>query len=371
MAGFLHKCLEGGLHVGGSGINGDTHPQHLPDHLPDAVTDVLLLALRRGDLVAALSQETYGDLSGVSKGRLESTEAAWPLERGAADLATAAGAAGAAGVAGAAEVAEAAGVAEVVEVVVEVVEETEEKAATDAAMEAMEATEATEATETTSSTAEAAWVERMEAVACVLKQARIVPVVAVPEVDMAVPLALALKEGGLGVIELVFRTAAAAEALEAVVQAKIPGLLVGAGTVLTTEQCRRAVDAGADFIVAPGLNPEVVRYSKARGVPIIPGVCTPTEVEAAMAMGLTCLKFFPAQVSGGAPYLKAMSAPYPQIRWMPTGGVKEESVHEFLSLPSVLAAGGSWMVPKDALEGRDFPRITALARQATDVAQSI
>ena len=352
MAGFLHKCLEGGLHVGGSGINGDTHPQHLPDHLPDAVTDVLLLALRRGDLVAALSQETYGDLSGVSKGRLESTEAAWPLERGAADLATAAG------VAGAAEAAGAAGVAEVVEVVVEVVEGTEEKAAT-------------EATETTSSTAEAAWVERMEAVACVLKQARIVPVVAVPEVDMAVPLALALKEGGLGVIELVFRTAAAAEALEAVVQAKIPGLLVGAGTVLTTEQCRRAVDAGADFIVAPGLNPEVVRYSKARGVPIIPGVCTPTEVEAAMAMGLTCLKFFPAQVSGGAPYLKAMSAPYPQIRWMPTGGVKEESVHEFLSLPSVLAAGGSWMVPKDALEGRDFPRITALARQATDVAQSI
>ena len=349
MAGFLHKCLEGGLHVGGSGINGDTHPQHLPDHLPDAVTDVLLLALRRGDLVAALSQETYGDLSGVSKGRLESTEAAWPLERGAADLATAAGAAGAAGVAGAAEV---------VEVVVEVVEETEEKAAT-------------EATEAASSTTEAAWVERMEAVACVLKQARIVPVVAVPEVDMAVPLALALKEGGLGVIELVFRTAAAAEALEAVVQAKIPGLLVGAGTVLTTEQCRRAVDAGADFIVAPGLNPEVVRYSKARGVPIIPGVCTPTEVEAAMAMGLTCLKFFPAQVSGGAPYLKAMSAPYPQIRWMPTGGVKEESVHEFLSLPSVLAAGGSWMVPKDALEGRDFPRITALARQATDVAQSI
>lgn len=192
---------------------------------------------------------------------------------------------------------------------------------------------------------------------------RLVPVAAIPNADQALGLAEALVEGGLPVLEITLRTDAALDAIRAASKVG-PSLKLGAGTVVTKEQAAEAVDAGAQFIVSPGLNASVVEYCLKEGVPVLPGVCTPTEVEMARAFGLKTLKFFPAESFGGAKTLKAMSAVYADFRFVPTGGITVSNVMEYLALPTVLACGGSWMVPQDTVAQRDFRKITELVREA-------
>jgi 2-dehydro-3-deoxyphosphogluconate aldolase/(4S)-4-hydroxy-2-oxoglutarate aldolase len=191
----------------------------------------------------------------------------------------------------------------------------------------------------------------------------IVPVVSLPKLEYAEPLAESLLEGGLPCAEITFRTAAAAESI-AQISAKFPGLLVGAGTVLTTEQARDAIDAGAKFIVSPGTNPVVVDYCLSNGVTIFPGVCTPTEIEMALAKGIDVLKFFPAEPMGGVKFLQAICAPYRQVRFIPTGGIDTKNIGQYLALPQVVACGGSWMVKPELFEAGDFAKVRQLAGEA-------
>ncbi len=204
----------------------------------------------------------------------------------------------------------------------------------------------------------------------VLKQIgalRLVPVVVIDDAKDAVPLAEALVAGGLPCAEITFRTAAAAEAIKKVSQ--VPGMLVGAGTVLNIDTVNRAVDCGAKFIVSPGLNPKVVDYCVRKNIPITPGVATPTEIEMALDFGLNVVKFFPAEAIGGVKTLKAISAPYGMMKFMPTGGITEANVGEYLKLPSVLACGGSWMVSKELITKGDFAKITELTKAAVALAK--
>ncbi|CAH7063310.1 KHG/KDPG aldolase [Vibrio chagasii] len=193
-----------------------------------------------------------------------------------------------------------------------------------------------------------------------LRDTRIVPVIAINDVAQAVPLAKVLVENGLPCAEVTFRTDAAAESIRLMREA-YPELLIGAGTVLTTEQVDIAIDAGVDFIVSPGLNPTTVKYCQQRGVTIVPGVNNPSLVEQAMEMGLKTLKFFPAEPSGGVAMLKALSAVYP-VNFMPTGGVSPANVDSYLALKSVVACGGTWMVPTDKMDKGDWEGIAELVR---------
>ncbi|UPR32142.1 bifunctional 4-hydroxy-2-oxoglutarate aldolase/2-dehydro-3-deoxy-phosphogluconate aldolase [Vibrio crassostreae] len=193
-----------------------------------------------------------------------------------------------------------------------------------------------------------------------LRDIRIVPVIAINDVAQAVPLAKVLVENGLPCAEVTFRTEAAAESIRLMREA-YPELLIGAGTVLTTEQVDTAIDAGVDFIVSPGLNPTTVKYCQQRGVTIVPGVSNPSLVEQAMEMGLKTLKFFPAEPSGGIAMLKALTAVYP-VNFMPTGGVSPANVESYLALKSVVACGGTWMVPTDKMDKGDWDGIAELVR---------
>ena len=148
-------------------------------------------------------------------------------------------------------------------------------------------------------------------------------------------------------------------------------MTVGAGTVLTTKQVDEAMEAGAEFIVSPGSNPEVIKYCVEKGYPIVPGVVTPSEIEADMALGLTYLKFFPAEPAGGLKMIKAMSAPYRQIKFMPTGGISPSNVRDYLSCSAIFACGGSWMVPSDAIAAGDFDKIEKLAAEAAAIVKEI
>ncbi len=201
-----------------------------------------------------------------------------------------------------------------------------------------------------------------------LAAAAIVPVIAIDDAEKAPGLARALLAGGFSCAEITFRTAAGEEAIRRVA-AEVPEILLGAGTVLSVEQAERAISAGAAFIVSPGFNPEVVRYCLENDIPILPGCVTPTEMEQAMACGLTHLKFFPAEQAGGLAYIKAVSAPYPALRFVPTGGVSARNLREYLDCPKVLACGGSWMVPQALIQAGDFAQITALCREAMDIAR--
>ena len=198
----------------------------------------------------------------------------------------------------------------------------------------------------------------------------VIPVVKIDNVEDALPLAEALKNGGLPCAEITFRTDAAEEAIRRISKA-YPDFFIGAGTILSPEQADAAMDAGATFIVSPGLNPEVVKHCKAKGYPIIPGVCTPTEVEAAMALGLTYLKFFPAEAAGGVKMIKAMVAPYTKIKFMPTGGVSTANLADYLACKAVYACGGSWMVPADKIKDGKFDEIEALTREAVELLNKI
>ena len=201
--------------------------------------------------------------------------------------------------------------------------------------------------------------------ACIKELYRIgiVPVVALEDAADALPLGAALKKGGVSAIEVTFRTAAAADAIRLLTR-EMPELLVGAGTVLTKAQADAAIEAGAKFIVSPGFQPELVSYVLSKGVPMCPGTATPGEMEQAMALGLSAVKFFPAEQNGGAPMLKALSAPYRDLLFMPTGGVKLENLRTYLALDQVFACGGTWLATKDDIKAKAFDQITARTREA-------
>ncbi|EGR1311063.1 bifunctional 4-hydroxy-2-oxoglutarate aldolase/2-dehydro-3-deoxy-phosphogluconate aldolase [Vibrio cholerae] len=193
-----------------------------------------------------------------------------------------------------------------------------------------------------------------------LRAIKIVPVIAINDVAHALPLAKVLVENGLPCAEVTFRTAAAAESIR-IMREAYPDLLIGAGTVLTTAQVDEAIAAGADFIVSPGLNPTTVKYCQQRNIAIIPGVNNPSLVEQAMEMGLRTLKFFPAEPSGGIAMLKALIAVYP-VSFMPTGGINPNNAQEYLALKSVVACGGTWMVPTDLMDKGDWDTLAELVR---------
>jgi 2-dehydro-3-deoxyphosphogluconate aldolase/(4S)-4-hydroxy-2-oxoglutarate aldolase len=194
----------------------------------------------------------------------------------------------------------------------------------------------------------------------------IVPVVKIDDAKDAVPLGKALLKGGLPVAEITFRTAAAEEAIKNIT-GELPDILVGAGTVLNVEQVKRAVNVGAKFIVSPGLNPSVVEYCVDNGIPITPGCSNPTDIEMALSFGLEVVKFFPAEAFGGLKTLKAISAPYGMIKFLPTGGINASNVNDYLSFSKVLACGGSWMVKDQLIKNGNFDEITRLTREAVNI----
>lgn len=202
-----------------------------------------------------------------------------------------------------------------------------------------------------------------------LEQARLVPVIRIEDAAKALPLARAVWEGGLSCVEITFRTPCAAQVIQ-IISKEFPGMLVGAGTVLTPAQAAEAVEAGAQFIVSPGLNPKTVRWCLGHEITVIPGCATPSDVESAMRLGLTVVKFFPAEASGGLGSLKAMSAPYPGVRFMPTGGICEENLLPYLENPKVLACGGSWMVNDGLIRTGSFEKITELCSRAAALVRS-
>lgn len=201
-----------------------------------------------------------------------------------------------------------------------------------------------------------------QAVTDTLATTRVMPVVTIENAEWATKLGATLVEAGLPIAEVMFRTPAAASALAAL--AETPGLLVGAGTILTPDQVDEAVDAGARFIVTPGFSSDVVRRCDELGVPVFPGVSTATDVMSAHAHGLRVVKFFPAAAAGGPASIEALSAPFSQMRFIPTGGISAQNIDAYLAVPSVLAVGGSWMVPTDGMRRGDFDAIRSLATAA-------
>lgn len=200
-----------------------------------------------------------------------------------------------------------------------------------------------------------------------LTRVGVIPVISIEDAAKAAPLAEALCGAGLPCAEVTFRTDAAGEAIRNMRKA-CPSLLIGAGTVLTPSQADEAMRAGADFIVSPGYNPHTVDYCLSMGYPMIPGVNNASGIEQALEAGLTAVKFFPAEASGGVQMIKALSAPYSMMKFMPTGGISAANLKEYLSLPSVFCCGGSWMVTKALLEKGDFRAIEELAGQAVRLA---
>ena len=193
----------------------------------------------------------------------------------------------------------------------------------------------------------------------------VIPVIVIDDANDAEPLAEALLKGGLNIIEVTFRTAAAPDAIERIAKA-FPEMMVGAGTVVTLEQARRAVDVGSRFGLAPGTDPETIEYFQQRNIPFVPGVMTPSDIQAAVKAGCTSLKFFPAGAAGGPTLLKAMSAPYASlgVKFCPTGGVSLENMNEYLSMPEVFAIGGSWLATKAQIAGKDWSAITRQVEEA-------
>jgi len=196
-----------------------------------------------------------------------------------------------------------------------------------------------------------------------LAAVRVVPVIVIKDLGQAVPLAKALVEGGLNILEITLRSPVALEAIRTI-SGEVKDAFVGAGTVINAEQFVEAAAAGAKFVVSPGLTEEVVRASRDHLVPILPGVATASEIMRGLSLGLKTFKFFPAENVGGAPAIKALGGPFPQVRFCPTGGVNAKNLQTYLSLPNVIAAGGSWMVPSDLNEADAFARATEMAREA-------
>jgi 2-dehydro-3-deoxyphosphogluconate aldolase/(4S)-4-hydroxy-2-oxoglutarate aldolase len=200
-----------------------------------------------------------------------------------------------------------------------------------------------------------------------IRRLGIVPVIKIEDPSQAVPLAKSLAAGGLPLAEVTFRTAAAALAIRNI-KKECPEVCLGAGTVTTTEQADAALEAGASFLVSPGFNPRIVKYCLEKKALVFPGTCTPGEMEQAMEMGLDTVKFFPAEAAGGTAFLKAVGGPYPQLRFMPTGGINPDNIGAYLKLKNVIACGGSWMVPQDRIAAKDYETITRLAAEAVALA---
>ena len=196
-----------------------------------------------------------------------------------------------------------------------------------------------------------------------LARAGVVPVVVIDDAKDAVPTANAMVAGGIDVMEITYRTAAAPEAIKAVAE-NCPDMLVGAGTILNVEQCKLAIEMGAQFIVSPGFDADVVRYCIENGVAVTPGCVTPTEITAAVNMGLKVIKFFPANIYGGLNAMKNLSAPFVGVKFMPTGGVNAANVKEYIDAPFIHAVGGSWVCPKADIAAGNFEKITALCKEA-------
>ena len=198
-----------------------------------------------------------------------------------------------------------------------------------------------------------------------LAERKIVPVVKLDHPEDAVPLASALKEGGLPVAEVTFRTDAAEASIREM--NKIPGMLTGAGTVTNVEQARRALDAGASFLVTPGFHSGVTEFALDHQLPILPGISTPTELMSALEYGLPVVKFFPAVQYGGLDTIKALAAPFPSVKFMPTGGINAKNILEYLSYDRIIACGGSWMVKDTLIKAGDFQEITRLTKEAVEL----
>ena len=195
------------------------------------------------------------------------------------------------------------------------------------------------------------------------RKLRVIPVIAMKDADDAEALAKALVDGGLPAAEVTFRTDAAAETIRRMLKA-YPDMMVGAGTVLTIENADAAIEAGAKFIVSPGLNPKIVQYCMDKGIPMMPGVATATEIEQAMGFGLKAVKFFPAEAMGGLKTIKALCGPYTEMEFMPTGGVNTANVKDYLAFSKIYAVGGSWIVKNDLLAAKDFAAIEKNAAEA-------
>lgn len=202
-----------------------------------------------------------------------------------------------------------------------------------------------------------------------LQELRLIPVVTIENSENAIPLGQALIEAGLPIIEITFRTLAAEQSIS-VLSKNMSNIFVGAGTVLTIEQIKKAVNAGAQFIVTPGFNPKIIDYCLSNKIPIIPGVNTPTMVEWALDRGLKVVKFFPANLSGGTKMLESLAGPYPEMKFVPTGGINNESLVDYLKLSNVLACGGSWIVKKDLISTGQFGEIKKLTKTAISLINS-
>jgi 2-dehydro-3-deoxyphosphogluconate aldolase/(4S)-4-hydroxy-2-oxoglutarate aldolase len=198
----------------------------------------------------------------------------------------------------------------------------------------------------------------------------ILPVIKIDDAKNAVPLAKALIDGGLPTAEVTFRTAAAEESIKQIAKA-FPDMLVGAGTVLTIEQAQKAKNAGAKYLFAPGFNLKVVKWAIDNNIPMIPGCITPSEIEAALELGLTTLKFFPAKQAGGLAMIKALCAPYTTVKFIPTGGIDLTNLAEYLAFPKIVACGGSFMVKDELINNGDWHEITELTREAVHIVSRV
>ena len=199
-----------------------------------------------------------------------------------------------------------------------------------------------------------------------IENIKIVPVVKLDRTEDAVPLARALTDGHLPVAEITFRTEAAEESIRQI-RAALPDMLVGAGTVINVDQAKKALDAGAQFLVSPGFSREVTEFAIAQNLPIFPGICTPSEIMAALKYNLPVVKFFPAKQYGGLDTIKALAAPFPNVRFMPTGGISVSNIREYLDCDKIIACGGSWMVKDTLINSGNFQEITRLCAQAAEI----
>lgn len=201
----------------------------------------------------------------------------------------------------------------------------------------------------------------------IMKASPVVPVMVIENLSDAVPLAKALVDGGLRVLEITLRTAPALEAIKAI-KKSVPGAIVGAGTIINIETLQASIEAGAEFIVTPGSTPAIIDAAQAAGIPILPGVNTPSEAMALLEKGITEMKFFPAEAAGGIPMLKSIAGPLPQIQFCPTGGVNPKNASDYLALNNVACVGGSWMAPADLVNAGDWDEITRRALDASALA---
>ena len=208
----------------------------------------------------------------------------------------------------------------------------------------------------------------MKSIEELFAELKVVPVVVLDDAKDAEPLAKALVEGGLPCAEVTFRTEEAAESIRIMTEV-YPDMLVGAGTVLTTEQVDKAVESGAKFIVSPGFDPEIVDYCIEKNIPVFPGCISPSEVAQAVKRGLKVVKFFPAEQSGGLAMIKAMAAPYNMLKFMPTGGINAKNLKDYLACDKILCCGGSWMVKGDMIKAGEFEKIKKLTREAKELAE--